>query len=125
IRPDDIAKFLFTSGSTGSPKAVVNTHRMICANQVMIRETYTFLKDEPPVLLDWAPWHHTAGGNKLFFMPLFNGGTLHIDDGNPSPEGVLRTARNIRDVSPNWYFNVPKGFDALIPLLDADEDLRK
>lgn len=124
IRPDDVAKFLFTSGSTGSPKAVINTHRMICANQIMTREAFAFLKDEPPVLLDWAPWHHTAGGNKLFFMPVFNGGTLYIDDGDPSPEGVRRTARNIADVAPNWYFNVPRGFDALIPLLEADEALR-
>lgn len=123
IRPDDIAKFLFTSGSTGSPKAVINTHRMICSNQIMTREAFAFLKDEPPVLLDWAPWHHTAGGNKLFFMPVFNGGTLHIDDGDPSPEGIRRTARNIRDVAPSWYFNVPAGFDALIPLLEGDEAL--
>jgi len=124
IRPDDVAKFLFTSGSTGSPKAVINTHRMISSNQVMVREVYAFLKDEPPVLLDWAPWHHTAGGNKLFFMPVFNGGTLFIDDGNPSPDGVRKTARNVKDVSPNWYFNVPKGFDALIPLLEEDDELR-
>jgi feruloyl-CoA synthase len=124
IDPDRVAKFLFTSGSTGTPKAVANTHRMVCSNQVMTRETFAFIKDEPPVLLDWAPWHHTAGGNKLFFMPLFNGGTLYIDDGSPSPEGVKKTAANIRDVSPNWYFNVPKGFDALIPLLEEDAELR-
>jgi feruloyl-CoA synthase len=124
IDPDRVAKFLFTSGSTGTPKAVANTHRMVCSNQVMTRETFAFIKDEPPVLLDWAPWHHTAGGNKLFFMPLFNGGTLYIDDGSPSPEGVKKTAANIRDVSPNWYFNVPKGFDALIPLLEDDAELR-
>jgi feruloyl-CoA synthase len=123
IDPDRIAKFLFTSGSTGTPKAVANTHRMICSNQIMTRETFAFFKDEPPVLLDWAPWHHTAGGNKLFFIPVFNGGTLYIDDGSPSPEGAQKTARNIRDVSPNWYFNVPKGFDALIPLMEADPEL--
>lgn len=125
IRPDTVAKFLFTSGSTGSPKAVVNTHRMICANQVMVRETYAFFKDEPPVLLDWAPWNHTAGGNKLFFIPVFNGGSLYIDDGNPSPEGARRTARNIVDVAPHWYFNVPKGYDALVALLEADAGLRE
>jgi feruloyl-CoA synthase len=125
ITPDTIAKFLFTSGSTGMPKAVINTHRMICSNQIMTRETYAFFKDEAPVLLDWAPWHHTAGGNKLFFMPLFNGGTLYIDDGNPTPAGIGKTVRNLSDVSPNWYFNVPKGFEALIPHLEKDPKLRE
>jgi feruloyl-CoA synthase len=125
ITPDTVAKFLFTSGSTGTPKAVINTHRMICANQIMTRETFAYFEDEPPVLLDWAPWHHTAGGNKLFFMPVFNGGTLYVDDGNPSPAGVEKTARNLKDVSPNWYFNVPKGFDALIPHLESDAELRR
>lgn len=125
VTPDTVAKFLFTSGSTGTPKAVINTHRMICANQAMVREVYTYFKDEPPVLLDWAPWHHTAGGNKLFFMPVFSGGTLYIDDGNPTPAGIERTVRNLRDVSPNWYFNVPKGFEALIPHLERDPELRE
>lgn len=125
ITPDTIAKFLFTSGSTGLPKAVVNTHRMISSNQIMSRETFAYFKDEPPVLLDWAPWHHTAGGNKLFFIPVFNGGTLYIDDGNPTPAGIEKTVRNLKDVSPNWYFNVPKGFDALIPHLERDADLRR
>lgn len=125
ITPDSVAKFLFTSGSTGSPKAVINTHRMICSNQVMARETFAYFKDEPPVLLDWAPWHHTAGGNKLFFLPVFNGGTLHIDDGNPTPAGIEKTVRNLKEVSPNWYFNVPKGFEALIPYLERDADLRE
>jgi feruloyl-CoA synthase len=125
ITPDSAAKFLFTSGSTGVPKAVVNTHRMICSNQIMVRETFAFFKDEPPILLDWAPWHHTAGGNKLFFTPIFHGGTLYIDDGNPTPAGIEKTVRNLREVSPNWYFNVPKGFEALIPYLEKDEALRQ
>jgi feruloyl-CoA synthase len=125
ITPDTIAKFLFTSGSTGMPKAVANTHRMICSNQIMARECFAFFKDEPPMLLDWAPWHHTAGGNKLFFLPVFNGGTLHIDDGNPTPAGIEKTVSNLREVSPNWYFNVPKGFEALIPFLKQDAGLRE
>lgn len=125
ITRETIAKFLLTSGSTGTPKAVINTHGMICANQIMSREVFAFFKTEPPELLDWAPWHHTAGGNKLFFLPLFNGGTLHIDDGNPTPAGVEKTVRNLREVSPNWYFNVPMGFDALIPHLEADAALRE
>jgi len=125
VTPDTVAKFLFTSGSTGTPKAVINTHRMICANQVMARETFAYFRTEPPVLLDWAPWHHTAGGNKLFFLSVFNGGTLYIDDGNPTPAGIGRTVRNLREVAPNWYFNVPRGFEALIPHLEADAALRE
>ena len=123
ITPDTVAKFLFTSGSTGTPKAVINTHRMICSNQIMVRETYAYFKDEPPVLLDWAPWHHTAGGNKLFYMALFNGGTLYIDDGRPTGSEIHKTVRNLREVSPTWYFNVPRGFEVLIPHLERDEDL--
>lgn len=125
IRPDSVAKYLFTSGSTGSPKAVINTHRMICANQAQVREMHGFLKEAPPTLLDWLPWNHTAGGNKLFFMALFNGGTLYIDDGNPTPAGMLRTVRNLKDVSPDWYFNVPKGYEALLPHIERDTELAR
>ncbi|WP_163264145.1 feruloyl-CoA synthase [Chelativorans alearense] len=125
VTGETIAKFLFTSGSTGTPKAVVNTNRMISSNQIMSRETFAYFKDEPPLLLDWAPWHHTAGGNKLFYMPIFNGGTLYIDDGRPTQADIGRTVRNLKEVSPTWYFNVPKGFEALIPHLQADGDLRE
>ncbi|GAB4511882.1 MAG: AMP-binding protein [Roseibium sp.] len=125
LTPDSVAKFLFTSGSTGTPKAVVNTHRMICSNQVMTREAFTYFKSEPPVLLSWAPWHHTAAGNKEFFIPLFSGGSFYIDHGNPTPEGIRETVRNLKDVSPTWYFNVPKGYEALIPYLEADDGLRR
>ena len=123
VGPDTVAKILFTSGSTGSPKGVINTQRMLCANQAMIRDCYRFLEDEPPVVLDWAPWSHTAGGNKVFNMVLYNGGTFHIDDGRPTPELIGRTARNLADVAPTWYFNVPKGYEELVPLLDADDAL--
>ncbi|MCG6859012.1 MAG: feruloyl-CoA synthase [Salaquimonas sp.] len=125
VTPDTIAKFLFTSGSTGTPKAVINTNRMISSNQIMVREVFAYFKQEPPVLLDWAPWHHTAGGNKLFYMAMFNGGTFYIDDGRPTPHDIVKTVRNLRDVQPNWYFNVPKGFEALIPHLEKDAALRK
>ncbi|MCT8997456.1 feruloyl-CoA synthase [Chelativorans intermedius] len=125
VTGDTIAKFLFTSGSTGSPKAVINTNRMICSNQIMTRETFAYFRDEPPLLLDWAPWHHTAGGNKLFYMPLFNGGTLYIDDGRPTPAEIGKTVRNLKEIAPNWYFNVPKGYEALIPHLEADASLRE
>jgi len=125
ITGDTVAKFLFTSGSTGTPKAVPNTHRMICANQTQTRESFAFLKEEPPVVLDWAPWNHTAGGNKVFFMTMFSGGTLYIDDGRPTKADTWKTVRNLKEVSPTWYFNVPTGFDALIPYLEEDAELRQ
>ena len=125
VGPDTIAKFLFTSGSTGSPKAVINTQRMICSNQETIRDCYAFVQDDPPIILDWAPWNHTAGGNKVFGLALYNGGTLYIDDGKPTPGGIEATVRNIRDVAPTWYFNVPKGFADLVPRLEADPELRQ
>ncbi|MGL1922277.1 MAG: feruloyl-CoA synthase [Hyphomicrobiales bacterium] len=125
INGDTIVKFLFTSGSTGSPKAVINTHQMICSNNMMVREAFTFVKDEPPIMLDWAPWNHTAGGNQVFYMALFNGGTLYIDDGRPTPRDIHKTIRNIKDVSPTWYFNVPRGLNALVEAMQDDAELRQ
>lgn len=123
VGPDSIAKFLLTSGSTGMPKVVINTQRMWCANQEMARSVLAFVKDEPPVLVEWAPWHHTAGGNKDFGLVLFNGGTLYIDEGKPLPGAIETTARNLREVSPTFYFNVPRGFEALLPYLKHDRVL--
>ena len=125
VTPDTIAKFLFTSGSTGSPKAVINTQRMWCANQVMARTELAFLQDEPPVMVEWAPWHHTAGGNKDFGVTLFNGGSLYIDEGKPMPGAIETTVRNLREVAPTFYFNVPKGYEALLPYLRKDAFLRE
>ncbi len=125
VTPDTIAKFLFTSGSTGNPKAVVNTHLMLCSNQAMIAAGFCFVADEPPVVVDWLPWSHTFGGNHNFNMVLVNGGSLYIDDGNPTPPGVPKTARNLREIAPTAYFNVPKGYEALVPHFRADETLRK
>ncbi len=125
VSPDSIAKFLFTSGSTGTPKAVVNTHRMLCANQAMIAAGFAFVEDEPLVVIDWLPWSHTFGSNHNFNMVLVNGGSLYIDDGNPTPPGVPKTVRNLRDIAPTIYFNVPKGYEALLPHLRADEALRR
>jgi feruloyl-CoA synthase len=125
ITPDTIAKFLFTSGSTGTPKAVINTHRMLCSNQAMIAAGFAFVTDEPPVVVDWLPWGHTFGSNHNFNMVLVNGGSLYIDDGNPTPPGVPKTARNLREIAPTIYFNVPKGYEALVPHFRADEALRK
>ena len=124
VGPDTIAKFLFTSGSTGAPKAVINTQRMWCANQEMARSVLAFVQDEPPVLVEWAPWHHTAGGNKDFGLVLFNGGTMYIDEGKPLPGGIEVTARNLAEVSPTFYFTVPRGFEALLPYLERDAALR-
>jgi feruloyl-CoA synthase len=125
IQPDTIAKFLFTSGSTGLPKAVINTQRMLCANAEQITQHFAYFLDQPPVTLDWAPWNHTAGGNHNFNLVLYNGGTLYIDDGKPTPGAIDATGRNLREIAPTWYFNVPKGYDALIPHLQADRALRE
>jgi feruloyl-CoA synthase len=124
IGPDTIAKFLLTSGSTGNPKAVVNTQRMLCVNQVMIRETMAFLKEEPPVIVDWLPWNHTFGGNHNLGLVLFNGGSMYLDAGKPMPGGIEETVRNLREISPTVYFNVPKGYESLLPYLRDDAHLR-
>jgi feruloyl-CoA synthase len=124
IGPDTIAKFLLTSGSTGNPKAVINTQRMICANQVMLRETLAFLKDEPPVIVDWLPWNHTFGGNHNIGLTLFNGGSMYLDEGKPMPGGIEETVKNLREISPTVYFNVPKGYESLLPYLRDDKALR-
>ena len=120
---DDTAKILFTSGSTGVPKGVINTHRMIAANQQMLLQCFPFLESEPPHLLDWLPWHHTFGGNHNFGMAVYNGGTFTIDDGKPTPHGIARTVRNLMEVSPTVYFNVPRGYADLVRHLEADPDL--
>src|SRR5205823_9489752 len=109
VSPDTIAKFLFTSGSTGTPKAVINTQRMWCANQAMVDQLFPFFRSDPPVLVDWAPWHHTAAGNKNLGMVLYSGGSYYLDDGKPLPGMMETTVRNLREIAPTWYFNVPKG----------------
>src|SRR5262245_5519431 len=125
VGPDTIAKFLFTSGSTGTPKAVINTQRMWCSNQAMILSQLAFFADDPPVIMDWSPWHHTAGGNHNFGFVLHNGGTFYIDEGKPAPGAIETTVKNLREVATNWYFTVPKGYEALLPHFRADEGLRK
>jgi len=123
VGPGTVAKILFTSGSTGQPKGVLNTHQMMCANQQMIRQTWPFLASEPPVLLDWLPWSHTFGGNHNVNQVIANAGTLWIDDGRPAPGMIERTVRNLADVSPTVYYNVPAGYAALLPFLERDREL--
>jgi len=125
VGPDTIAKFLFTSGSTGQPKGVINTQRMWCSNQAMIRHMFAFFEDEPPVIVDWAPWHHTAAGNHDFGIVIYNGGSYYIDEGKPLPGAIETTVRNLREIAPTWYFNVPKGYEVLLPFLRKDSALRK
>jgi feruloyl-CoA synthase len=122
---DTIAKFLFTSGSTGMPKGVINTHGMLTANQQMIAQIWPFLADEPPVLVDWLPWNHTFGGNHNFNLVLRHAGTLYIDAGKPVPALVGETVRNLSEISPTIYFNVPAGYAALLPHLERDEAIAK
>jgi len=124
VTPDTIAKILFTSGSTGHPKGVINTQRMLCSNQEMLRSIMQFLTEEPPVLCDWLPWNHTFGGNHNFGIALYNGGTLYIDEGKPAGKAFAATVRNLRDIATTAYFNVPKGFEMLVPYLKEDAAFR-
>ncbi|MET0857129.1 MAG: feruloyl-CoA synthase [Telluria sp.] len=125
IRPDTIAKFLFTSGSTKKPKAVITTHGMLCSNQQMLLQTFPFMADEPPVLLDWLPWNHTFGGSHNVGIVLYNGGTLYLDDGKPMPRDFPVTLRNLTEIAPTIYFNIPKGWEMLTEALERDAALRE
>ena len=124
VGPDTIAKILFTSGSTGTPKGVINTQRMVTVNQEQILALWPFLANRPPVIVDWLPWSHTFGGNHDFNMILRNGGSLYIDTGKPAPGRFEPSLRNLAAIAPTLYFNVPRGFEMLIPHLEADSALR-
>jgi feruloyl-CoA synthase len=123
--PDTIAKFLFTSGSTKLPKAVTTTQRMLCANQQMLLQTFPAFGEKPPVLLDWLPWSHTFGGSHNVGIALYNGGSYYIDEGKPTPRDFAATVRNLHDIAPTVYFNVPKGWELLTSALRADPALRE
>ncbi len=125
ITPDTHAKYLLTSGSTGHPKVVINTHRMLCANQQMLAQVLRFVERDKPVLLDWLPWSHTFGGNHNIGLVLRNGGTMFIDDGRPLPGLIDKTIAHLREVQPNLYFNVPRGYEMMLPALEADDALAR
>lgn len=123
--PDSIAKFLFTSGSTKLPKAVITTQRMLCANQQMLLQTFPVFGEEPPVLVDWLPWNHTFGGSHNVGIVLYNGGTFYLDDGKPTVQGIAETLRNLKEISPTAYLTVPKGWEELVNALEQDAELRE
>ncbi|QOL48168.1 feruloyl-CoA synthase [Massilia litorea] len=123
VGPATIAKFLFTSGSTKKPKAVITTHQMLCSNQQMLLQTFPFFGEEPPVLLDWLPWNHTFGGSHNVGIVLYNGGTLYLDDGRPTPKDFAGTLRNLREIAPTVYFNIPVAWEMLAEALETDDQL--
>jgi len=125
IRADTIAKFLFTSGSTSFPKGVINTHGMLTANQSQSDQCWPFVNEQPVVLVDWLPWNHTFGGNYTFNLVMYHAGTMYLDAGKPVPALIEHTVRNLREISPSLYFNVPAGFGALLPFLEKDEALAR
>lgn len=125
IQPGSAAKILFTSGTTGVPKGVIYSHLMISSQRQQVAQTFAFTLDEPVVMVDWLPWHHTFGGTQNFGMALYSGGSLRIDIGRPTPELIAPTVQNLREIAPTTYLNTPQGFACLLPYLRREPELRK
>lgn len=123
--PDTVAKFLFTSGTTGSPKAVIQTQGMMCSNIEMVTDCYAYLRQEPPVILDWGPWNHVASGNLIFNITLYTGGSFYLDEGRPTPDKMAISIANLREVHTNWYWNVPVGYEMLVATMKEDPEFAK
>jgi feruloyl-CoA synthase len=124
ITPATVAKVLFTSGSTGMPKGVITLHSMLTSNVVAMGQVWKFIHERPPVLVDWLPWSHTFGGSHNFNTVLFHGGSLYVDTGKPAPGLIEQTVLNLKEIAPTISFNVPRGYDVLVPFLERDEQLR-
>jgi len=125
VSPDSVARIMLTSGSTGDPKGVMVTQRMMLAVAEGFATVWPFLLDRPPVMVDWLPWNHTAGANGTFNLILRAGGALYIDDGKPTPGGIGRSVENLRSVAPTLMFNVPSAYDAVIPQMEQDAAFAK
>jgi feruloyl-CoA synthase len=125
LEGDTVAKILFTSGSTGTPKGVVNTHRMMCSNQQGFGQLLPFVAETRPIVVDWLPWNHTAGGNGAFNKVLRNGGTFYIDDGKPVPGEFHKTIANLMSVQSTHHMNVPRGWEFLLAEFERDKAFRQ